>query len=105
MTAMEVLTKLVVGMSRFGDHLLRRKVSGIIVAALAFACGAGLAYALRRGPAAGPRPAPHVSTPTVAAPAPPPAVDCVPADEDEFGDSPELQAWKHRHSGTPLPLD
>ena len=50
MKVMEALTKLVVGMSRFGDHLLQRKVSGIIVAALAFACGAGLAYALKREP-------------------------------------------------------
>jgi hypothetical protein len=50
MRVMETLTKLVVGMSRFGDHLLSRKVSGIIVAALAFACGAGLADALKSGP-------------------------------------------------------
>jgi hypothetical protein len=47
---MTTLTKLVVGMSRFGDHLLGRKVSGIVVAALAFACGACLAYALGREP-------------------------------------------------------
>jgi hypothetical protein len=54
MTVLEALTKLVVGMSRFGDHLLRQKVGGIIVAALAFACGAGLAHALRREPTATP---------------------------------------------------
>lgn len=48
MRMMEALTKLVVGMSRLGDHLLSRKVSGIIVATLAFACGAGLVYALKR---------------------------------------------------------
>jgi hypothetical protein len=47
---MEALTRLVVGMSRFGDHLLSRKVSGVIVAALAFGCGAGLASALKREP-------------------------------------------------------
>ncbi len=47
MSVMEALTKLVIGMSRFGDHLLSRKVSGIIIAALAFACGAGLAHALK----------------------------------------------------------
>lgn len=50
MTIIEALTKLVVGMSRLGDHLLRQKVAGIIVAALAFACGAGLVYVLKREP-------------------------------------------------------
>ena len=50
MKALEVLTRLVVGTSRFGDHLLKKKVSGIVVAALAFACGAGLAQVLKRGP-------------------------------------------------------
>lgn len=54
MTVMETLTKLVVGMSRFGDHLLSRKVSGIIIALLAFACGAGLTHALKREPASPP---------------------------------------------------
>jgi hypothetical protein len=52
MTVMEALTKLVVGASRFGDHLLSRKVSGSVVAALAFACGAGLADAPKREPRA-----------------------------------------------------
>lgn len=52
MRVMEALTKLVVGMSRLGDYLLRQKVIGIIVATLAFACGAGLAYALKSGPRA-----------------------------------------------------
>jgi hypothetical protein len=47
---MTILTKLVVGMSRLGDHLLKRKASGIIVAALTFACGAGLASALKSEP-------------------------------------------------------
>jgi hypothetical protein len=50
MRVLEALTKLVVGMSRFGDHLLSRKVSGIVVAALAFGCGAGLAHALKSEP-------------------------------------------------------
>ena len=50
MRVIETLTKLVVGVSKFGDHLLSRKVSGIIVAALAFACGAGLAGALKSEP-------------------------------------------------------
>ncbi len=47
MSSMEALTKLVVGMSRLGDHLLKHKVSGTVVAALAFACGAGLAGVFR----------------------------------------------------------
>lgn len=50
MKFMLALTKLVVGMSKLGDHLLSRKASGIIVAALAFACGAGLFHALKREP-------------------------------------------------------
>ena len=52
MTVIEALTKLVVGMSRLGDHLLKHKATGIIVAALAFACGAGLVYAERQVPTA-----------------------------------------------------
>jgi outer membrane protein assembly factor BamB len=69
---------------------------------------------LKREPAAETKPAPYVSTPPAvylstpaAAPAaPPPVGDCVPAeDEYDFGDSPELQAWKNAHSGTTLPLD
>ena len=47
---MEALTKLVIGMGRLGEHLLKQKVSGIVAAALAFACGAGLAYVLKREP-------------------------------------------------------
>lgn len=50
MNDMRALTGLVVGMSRLGDHLLRQKVRGIIVAALAFAGGAGLVYALKGEP-------------------------------------------------------
>lgn len=50
MKFMETLTRLVIGMSRFGDHLLKQKFIGIIFAALAFACGAGLAHALKGGP-------------------------------------------------------
>ena len=50
MRVMEALTKLVMGASRLGDHLLRQKVAGVIVAALAFACGAGLAHALKGEP-------------------------------------------------------
>jgi hypothetical protein len=108
MRFMTTLTKLVVGMSRFGEHLLKQKVSGIIVAALAFACGASLAYALKREPrpkqsAPAPPPASCESGGTYSAP--PPAVQYTPADEYEFGDSAELQEWKNRHSGAPLPLD
>ncbi len=66
MRFMEALTRLVVGTSRFGDHLLKQKVLGIIVAALAFACGAGLASALGREEP--PPPAAAVS-PTAVAPA------------------------------------
>jgi outer membrane protein assembly factor BamB len=109
MSVMEALTKLVVGMSRLGDHLLSRKVSGVVVAALAFACGAGLARGLkveRRPPRVAPAAvAPADCPPPAAYPAPPPAVGKTPADEYEWGDSAELQEWKNRHSGTPLPLD
>jgi hypothetical protein len=109
MKVMEALTKLVVGMSRLGEHLLRKKVSGIIVAALAFACGAGLVYALKREPRprqVAPAAAPANNSAAGTYCAPPPAADYVPAEDDyEWGDSPELQAWKNRRSGTPLPLD
>lgn len=54
MRASDALTRIVVGTSRFGDHLLRQKVAGIVVAATAFACGAGLASALK-GEAQAPR--------------------------------------------------
>ncbi|HEX8720391.1 MAG TPA: hypothetical protein VF736_07105 [Pyrinomonadaceae bacterium] len=48
MRLMEALTGLVVGAGRFGDHLLKKKVSGVVVAALAFACGVGVADAPER---------------------------------------------------------
>ena len=109
MRVMESLTKLVVGMSRFGDHLLSRKVSGIIVAALAFACGAGLARAPKRGPrtsAPSASPAPVVS-PARRAEAVPPAPGVVAPtgddDEEEYGTR-ELQEWKNLHGGATLPL-
>jgi hypothetical protein len=108
---MEALTKLVIGMSRFGDHLLKQKVGGIVVAALAFACGAGLAGALRREPpppkqvarAAAPEGCAHTGAYT----APSAAADYVPAadEEEDWADSRELQAWKNNHSGVSLPLD
>src|SRR5215210_1844075 len=44
------LAKLVVGMGRLGEHLLKQKAGGIIVASLAFACGAGLAHAPKGEP-------------------------------------------------------
>lgn len=108
MRFMTTLTRLVVGMSRLGDHLLKRKASGIIVAALAFACGAGLARGLKaeRPPKqAAPAPAPADCSNKGAYSAPPPVVEYTPADEYEWGDSPELQEWKNRHSGATLPLD
>jgi hypothetical protein len=107
MRALEALTKLVVGMSRLGDYLLRQKVGGIVAATLAFACGAGLVYALRRGPAAETEAAPPASTPACAHAAPPAPYAAVPTyevEEEEFG-TPELQGWKRRHAGTALSLD
>lgn len=105
MRLMETLTKLVVGMSRLGDHLLSRKVSGLIVAAFAFACGAGLAHALKREPSK--QVAPADCSPRAAYSLPSPVADYVPAAgaSDYPEDSPELQAWKNRYSGIPLPLD
>lgn len=114
MKFMVALTKLVVGMSKLGDHLLSRKVSGIIVAALAFACGAGLFHALRRGPRT--TPAATISTTPAA-----PSIHCAEAvpvvsapvvsaptydddEEEEYGTR-ELQEWKNRHGGLTLPLD
>ncbi|MBV9924670.1 MAG: hypothetical protein JOZ96_06465 [Acidobacteria bacterium] len=52
MSFMSALTRIVVGTSRLGDHMLKQKVSGIIVAVIAFACGAGLAHALKAEPPA-----------------------------------------------------
>ena len=101
MRFMEVLTKLVVGMGRFGDHLLKKKFSGVVVAALAFACGAGLVYALKPAPQAGHRETRYVAAPPCALPTPDAAADY---DEEEW-DTPELEDWKNRHAGTPLRLD
>lgn len=109
MRVLETLTKLVVGMSKFGDHLLSRKVSGVIVATLAFVCGAGLFQVLKREPPKQVAPVTMVvgcgNLGRYSAPAP--AADYVPAADayDELGDSPELQTWKNLHGGTPLPLD
>lgn len=105
MKFMESLTKLVVGMGRFGDHLLKKKVSGVVVAALAFACGALLVHALRREPptntasayAVSPLPCDTVAATLV----PAEAASC----EEEEGDTPEMEAWKDRHGGTRLGLD
>lgn len=103
MRVLEALTKLVVGMSKFGDHLLSRKVSGAIVAALAFACGAGLFQVLKREPPPK-QVAPADCSPPAAYSAPPVVEDTL-ADEYALGDSAELQEWKNLHGGTPLPLD
>ncbi len=95
MSVLEALTKLVVGMSRFGDHLLSRKVSGVIVAALAFACGAGLACVLKRearpAPAAKSSAAPAVASNPCAETAPP-----TPVADAPVGHNPD-------HRGGPAP--
>lgn len=107
MRFMTMLTRLVVGMSRLGDHLLKRKASGIVVAALAFACGAGLVRAPRSEPPANHAGAYAVSPlpcETVAATLVP--AETAPAGYDEKErDSPELEAWKNMHGGVPLDLD
>ena len=105
MKLMETLTRLVVGTSRLGEYLLKQKVRGIVVAALAFACGAGLAFALKRGPQtlpAAPAATAPAAPPTNCADAAPPAQE---DDEEESEEPPGLQEWKNRNSGTPLPLD
>lgn len=61
MKVMEALTRLVIATSRFGDYLLSRKVSSIIVATLALGCGVGLAYALKDEPVS-PRADPTVTS-------------------------------------------
>ncbi len=85
MRFMEALTKLVVGTSRFGDHLLRQKVRGVLVAALAFGCGAGLADVLKREPQTLP------AVVVAAQPADPARAEVsigdTPADEDEEEDA------------------
>ena len=102
MKALEVLTKLVVGTSRFGDHLLKQKAGGILVAALAFLCGAALVYSLRRAPAAA---TPAAST-AAAGVAPQALTTFEPACYDEGGrDTAGLEDWKHEHGGTTLRLD
>jgi hypothetical protein len=104
MRFMEVLTKLVVGMGKAGDHLLKKKVSGVVVAALAFACGAGLVYALKPAPRAKPAAATSVSAPTCGGPATPAATgppDYALSEEEERSDR-ALDEWKTRHAGTPL---
>ena len=103
------LTKLVTGMSRLGEHLLKQKVRGVIVAALAFACGSGLVYSLKHeaqlrqvAPPAAPANCPPPGTYS----APSPVAGYVPADdeEEEYGTQ-ALQEWKNRHNGVTLPLD
>src|SRR5688500_4221279 len=110
MSVMEVLTKLVVGTGKVGDHLLSRKASGLVVASLAFACGALVVSALK--PAPGARYVAEPTPPVLKAPpcetaAPPAPIAAAPTDDDEeekYGTR-ELQEWKHKHSGAPLPVD
>lgn len=92
MKFMEVLTRLVVGMGKFGDHLLKKKFSGVVVAALAFACGAGLAYACKPAPRAKPA-------------APPAAVTSAEFSSEEYEARLALAEWKNEHGGSPLPSD
>ncbi|MFN2415965.1 MAG: hypothetical protein ABR603_12535 [Pyrinomonadaceae bacterium] len=106
MRFMELLTKLVVGMGRFGDHLLKKKVSGVVVAALAFACGAGLVHALRREPLTNHADAYGVSPlpcETIAATLIPAETATASQNEEEW-DTPELEDWKNRHGGVQLRL-
>ena len=79
---------------------------GLLVAALAFVCGAALVYALRRAPQPKPAASPAVPAMPCAAVAPPVVTETVTAsyDEEEW-DTPELQEWKNRNNGVPLPLD
>jgi hypothetical protein len=107
MKFMESLTKLVVGMGRLGDHLLKKKVSGVAVAALAFACGWGLVDAPRREPPkehAGAYAVSPLPYETVAATLAPAETSTAGRDEEER-DGPALEAWKNRHAGTPLGLE
>jgi hypothetical protein len=105
---METLTKLVVGMGQLGEHLLQKKVLGIIVAALAFACGATLALGLKREPPPAPPPTVAVAAPPCETAAPPAPAAPAPAPteyyEEVYG-PPALRAWKDSHSGTPLSID
>lgn len=107
MRFMEILTKLVVGMGRFGDHLLKKKFSGVVVAALAFACGAGLVYAVRLAPRAKPADAPPAPAPACGGVATPVAVVTTPEgySEKEERINLALEAWKHSHGGTVLGID
>ena len=76
---------------------------GLLVAAVAFACGAALVSAPGGAPRAKPAAVPVVSATPCATPA---AVVAAPTyDEEEEWGTPELEDWKNRHNGAPLPLD
>jgi hypothetical protein len=107
MKFMEVLTKLVVGMGRFGDHLLAKKFSGVAVAALAFACGAGLVYTVKLAPRAKTAGAPPASAPACGGVATRAAVVTTPEGYSEKEERIDLaiEAWKNSHGGTPLGID
>lgn len=84
----------------------RKKIfCGLLVAALAFACGAGLAHSTRTET----RTASDVKVATrQAAPQTPPP-SCVPAapvvDEEEWWRTPALHEWENRNNGVVLPLN
>ncbi|HEX8285660.1 MAG TPA: hypothetical protein VF588_20055 [Pyrinomonadaceae bacterium] len=102
------VAKLAGVLRKFGGALLKRRVR-VVVAALAFACGAGLVYAPRLARptnpagayAASPIPCETINATLVPAE---PAAAAVNYGEEELG-TPELEEWKNAHGGAPLPLD
>lgn len=83
---------------------------GLPAAALAFACGAGLAHSTRTGPRTAAVAASGAEAATrQAAPQPPPAPPCAAAapavEEEDVRHARALQEWKNRHNGAALPLN
>lgn len=81
----------------------RRTCNGLLIASLAFACGAGLAYTLRQAPRKKPAAATQQAAPTST----PCVADVKTAAEnydDEFR-APELLEWENKHNGTALSLN
>ena len=94
------LSRLAVGLKKSG--------LGLIVASLAFACGAGLAHSTRTAPRAHDIDAtnPNAFDATrLAASEPSTCPTAEPlADVDDEWRTPDLQEWENRHNGAPLPL-
>ena len=88
----------------------RRTRGGLLVAALAFACGAGLAHSTRRAPdsnaVASTRQADATqhAAPQLA-PSPCPTAYDAQAEYDAMAHTPELYEWENRHNGAALPLN